>query len=360
MFMVNNAIEPFSPEYVAKALAEWLPKASAAGITALFDAGMQVVPEPEGFAHLRPAGAGGKAALPGGRLLLPQQAGDRSGAGDPALQPGVPFRTRAGFGAEAEHRRRRQRSGPARSSPPTPTRPTRAAKRCCRPTCSPTSSGAPTAPASTSTFIPTATGRRACRWTRSRPRSRPIRRATAGTPSPTFPGRAGGLSALRQARRRRAVLGAMGRARIVSGGIRAARLGAARADELYRIGSILAMAAWCRSARTGRPRAITAPTGRSMRSRSRRHGENSTSRRPATAAARRVDRAGRCPEGRHDGAGLATRHGPRDRLHRGRQARRPGRAGTEPVRIPPHEIHKTKVVMTVMNGQVRHNQVRHK
>ncbi len=40
MFMVNNAIEPFSPEFVAKGLEDWLPAASAAGITALFDAGM--------------------------------------------------------------------------------------------------------------------------------------------------------------------------------------------------------------------------------------------------------------------------------------------------------------------------------
>jgi len=46
---VNNAVEPFSPDYVATSLAEWLPKASAAGITTVFDAGMQVVSELEGY-----------------------------------------------------------------------------------------------------------------------------------------------------------------------------------------------------------------------------------------------------------------------------------------------------------------------
>lgn len=46
---VNNAIEPFSPDYVTDGLLEWLPKASAAGITTVFEAGMQVVSEAEGF-----------------------------------------------------------------------------------------------------------------------------------------------------------------------------------------------------------------------------------------------------------------------------------------------------------------------
>lgn len=47
---VNNAVEPFSPDYVAEGLAEWLPLASAAGITTVYDAGMQVIPDAEGFA----------------------------------------------------------------------------------------------------------------------------------------------------------------------------------------------------------------------------------------------------------------------------------------------------------------------
>ena len=50
IIQVNDAVEPFSVEYVAQGLAEWLPKASAAGITTVYDAGMQVVPETEGFA----------------------------------------------------------------------------------------------------------------------------------------------------------------------------------------------------------------------------------------------------------------------------------------------------------------------
>ena len=50
MIQTINAIEPFSRDYVAESLAEWLPRASAAGITTVFDAGMQVVPEAEGFA----------------------------------------------------------------------------------------------------------------------------------------------------------------------------------------------------------------------------------------------------------------------------------------------------------------------
>ncbi len=50
MLLVNNAIQPFSLDYVAAGLAEWLPKAAAAGITTVFDAGIQVLPDPEGFA----------------------------------------------------------------------------------------------------------------------------------------------------------------------------------------------------------------------------------------------------------------------------------------------------------------------
>ena len=50
MMRVNNAVEPFSSDYVAESLAAWLPKAAEAGITTVYDAGMQVVPEVEGFA----------------------------------------------------------------------------------------------------------------------------------------------------------------------------------------------------------------------------------------------------------------------------------------------------------------------
>ena len=50
MLQIVNAIEPFSLDFVAEALVGWLPKASAAGITTVFDAGIQVLPDPEGFA----------------------------------------------------------------------------------------------------------------------------------------------------------------------------------------------------------------------------------------------------------------------------------------------------------------------
>jgi predicted amidohydrolase YtcJ len=49
MFQVLNAIEPLSREYIAESLTEWLPRAAAAGITTVFDAGMLVLPETEGF-----------------------------------------------------------------------------------------------------------------------------------------------------------------------------------------------------------------------------------------------------------------------------------------------------------------------
>ena len=42
---------PFTPDYIAESLDEWLPKASAAGITSLFDAGLQIVPDDVGFRY---------------------------------------------------------------------------------------------------------------------------------------------------------------------------------------------------------------------------------------------------------------------------------------------------------------------
>jgi predicted amidohydrolase YtcJ len=49
MFEVINAVSPFTSDYVAQSLEEWLPKVSAAGITSVFDAGMVILPEPVGF-----------------------------------------------------------------------------------------------------------------------------------------------------------------------------------------------------------------------------------------------------------------------------------------------------------------------
>jgi predicted amidohydrolase YtcJ len=49
IFAVMMAIAPYTPEYIQAALADWLPKASAAGITSLFDAGIILIPEEDGF-----------------------------------------------------------------------------------------------------------------------------------------------------------------------------------------------------------------------------------------------------------------------------------------------------------------------
>jgi predicted amidohydrolase YtcJ len=49
MFQVLMAVAPYTEEYVVQAVAEWLPKASAAGITSCFDAGIILVPEEAGF-----------------------------------------------------------------------------------------------------------------------------------------------------------------------------------------------------------------------------------------------------------------------------------------------------------------------
>ncbi|KPF96726.1 amidohydrolase [Rhodopseudomonas sp. AAP120] len=49
MIVILNAAAPFTGTYLAQSLGDWLPKASAAGITTVFDAGMQVLPEAAGF-----------------------------------------------------------------------------------------------------------------------------------------------------------------------------------------------------------------------------------------------------------------------------------------------------------------------
>jgi predicted amidohydrolase YtcJ len=49
MMDVLSASEPPSYEAVATGTAQWFPKASAAGITALFDAGIQILPGTDGF-----------------------------------------------------------------------------------------------------------------------------------------------------------------------------------------------------------------------------------------------------------------------------------------------------------------------
>ncbi|UTT63280.1 amidohydrolase [Microcella humidisoli] len=49
IFSVLMPIAPYTGEYIVDALADWMPKASAAGITSLFDAGIILIPEEEGF-----------------------------------------------------------------------------------------------------------------------------------------------------------------------------------------------------------------------------------------------------------------------------------------------------------------------
>lgn len=51
MVQVLDASEPFTIDSVAAALGRWLPKASAAGITSVLDAGVIVVPEDDAFRH---------------------------------------------------------------------------------------------------------------------------------------------------------------------------------------------------------------------------------------------------------------------------------------------------------------------
>lgn len=49
IFTVIMAIAPYTPEYIQESLIEWMPKASAAGITSVFDAGLILLPEDDGF-----------------------------------------------------------------------------------------------------------------------------------------------------------------------------------------------------------------------------------------------------------------------------------------------------------------------
>jgi predicted amidohydrolase YtcJ len=49
MFKVLNAVAPFTANYIAESLEEWLPKASAAGITGIFDAGILLLPDEAAF-----------------------------------------------------------------------------------------------------------------------------------------------------------------------------------------------------------------------------------------------------------------------------------------------------------------------
>jgi hypothetical protein len=47
-----TAAAPISPDHIAQSLEEWLPDASAAGITSVFDVGTIVLPEEAGYMDL--------------------------------------------------------------------------------------------------------------------------------------------------------------------------------------------------------------------------------------------------------------------------------------------------------------------
>lgn len=49
MFQVMNAVGPFTGHFIRQSLEEWLPKASAAGITSVFDAGTILLPEEQAY-----------------------------------------------------------------------------------------------------------------------------------------------------------------------------------------------------------------------------------------------------------------------------------------------------------------------
>jgi predicted amidohydrolase YtcJ len=49
VFAVLMPIAPYTAEYIQESVTEWMPKASAAGITSVFDAGVILLPEEEGF-----------------------------------------------------------------------------------------------------------------------------------------------------------------------------------------------------------------------------------------------------------------------------------------------------------------------
>ena len=178
MLHVLNAVGPFTTSYIAELLEEWLPEASAAGITSLFDAGMNLLPEEAGFQLYQDLERKGK---------LPFRVVGSTYHNNPAIDP-VPIikALRRRFHSElvqasvlklnidgGEAQRTAALLAPYSDDPST------TATRCCRRTFSRTSFAAPTGMASTSTSIPTATAPTACASTPSKPPSRSIRRAIA-------------------------------------------------------------------------------------------------------------------------------------------------------------------------------------
>ena len=184
MLQVNNAVLPFSLDYVAGGLEEWLPKAAAAGITTVFDAEVQVLPDQEGLALYSQFEQ---------EARLPFRVIGCYYHNDPAIDP-VPIikALRREFHSElvkASVLKLNMDGGDNGHTgvflAPYADRPETSGEPLLPPPCSPTSSSAPTATGLTSTSIASATGRPVSRSTRWKQRSRPTRRATAGTLSPT-------------------------------------------------------------------------------------------------------------------------------------------------------------------------------
>ncbi|WP_167857728.1 amidohydrolase [Mycobacterium sp. DL99] len=57
---VLNSVVPMDEAFVAESLAQWAPRASEAGITSMFDAGVEIMPEDKAFGHYRDLETAGK------------------------------------------------------------------------------------------------------------------------------------------------------------------------------------------------------------------------------------------------------------------------------------------------------------
>ncbi len=57
---VLNSVVPMDEAFVAESLTQWAPRASEAGITSMFDAGVEIMPEDKAFGHYRDLESAGK------------------------------------------------------------------------------------------------------------------------------------------------------------------------------------------------------------------------------------------------------------------------------------------------------------
>jgi predicted amidohydrolase YtcJ len=269
MLQVNNAIEPFSAEYVAESLAEWLPRAAAAGITTPFDAGMQVVPETEGFSIYRALEREGK---------LPFRVVGSYYHNNPAIDP-VPIieALRREFQSELVKASVLKLNMDGGDNAHT-------AVFLAPYADAPNTSGEPLLPPELLADIVRRADRdgidihvhcigdRATRLTldaveaaikANPPRDRRHAIAHLTLVDPEDESRFAKLGVVAQFSAQWAVPDRPWRE------VQRVRLGPTRSDNIYRLGSILRHEGYCRSALTGRPQTPTAPTVRSTRSKSR-------------------------------------------------------------------------------------------